>query len=327
MQPNPPPNPNDSTYIVNRRRKEANIQPLQECIKTIEQQLDHLHILRSSIAHLTLPAIQVPNLSDLSLQSILRQQEVTLQEVKANIERSIDTIIGIPEDVDPTADNWISLAHKDNHQGNNLITNPIIYLPIFFNRAKDNTGTLQSIPINPSDYLPTDEAYFEHCKGLDPVHYTVSSHSSYLQTHKTRTYYTGQADFNTNKYFCRLDPPPINPNHQLLLPHLGDTYLRNGEPFYKRLSIGDYIYIPETRIIGRVHNWAAGIVEFQPSWYFSNLSSTPLSTDHWRPAIEQEPNKTIPFGQFVIALQHAHPTRKLFAHVSPYTAEDSYFLG
>ena len=131
MQPNPPPNPNDSTYIVNRRRKEANIQPLQECIRTIEQQLDHLHILRSSIDNLTLPEIQVPNLSDLSLQSILRQQEVTLQEIKANIECSIDTIIGIPEDVDPTGGDWLSLAHHRKHRGENTITNPTIYLPIF----------------------------------------------------------------------------------------------------------------------------------------------------------------------------------------------------
>ena len=76
------------------------------CIRTIDLQLDHLWLLRSSLQHLHLPPIKVdlPNLQDLSLASIIRQQEVTLQEVKTNIERSIDTTIGIPKDVDLTSE-------------------------------------------------------------------------------------------------------------------------------------------------------------------------------------------------------------------------------
>ena len=102
----------NSTYIVNRRRKEANIHRLQEYIRSIALQLAHFWLLCSSLQHLHLPPIEVdlPNLQDLSLASIIRQQEISLQEVRANIECSIDTIIGIPEDIDPTSNNWISLA-------------------------------------------------------------------------------------------------------------------------------------------------------------------------------------------------------------------------
>ena len=319
----------NSTYIVNRRRKEANIHPLQECIQTIDLQLDHLWLLRSSLQQLHLPPIQadIPNLQDLSLSSIIRQQEVTLQEVRANIERSIDTIIGIPEDVDPTSDKWLSLANYKKHNGEQLIANPIIYLPIYFTRVKDRTGTLQSSPINPSDYLPTDEAYFLNTRSLDPVDYLTSSHSSFLQTHRARNYNTSEADSNTNKYFCLdLLPPPEDPSTKHLLPHLGDTYLRNGDPFYKRLSVGDSIYIPKDRTIGKVLSWAQGSVDYQLTWAFSNPTNTVREDDHWYPVGEEESTKTTSLGQFVIALPNAHPTRRLFAHVSPYTAEDSNFL-
>ena len=204
------PKPINSTYIVNRRRKEANIHPLQECIRTIDLQLDHLWLLRTSLQQLHLPPIQtdIPKLQDLSLASIIRQQEVTLQEVRANIERSIDTIIGIPEDVDPTSNDWLSLADYDTHNREQLIANPIIYLPIYFSRSKDRTGTLQSSPINPSDYLPTNEAYFLNTRALDSVDYLTSSQSSFLQTHRARTYNTSEADSNTNKYFCLDLLPP-----------------------------------------------------------------------------------------------------------------------
>ena len=308
----------NSNYIVNRRRKEANIHPLQECIRTIDLQLDHLWILRTSLQQLHLPPIEanipnIPNLQDLSLASIIRQQEVTLQEVRADIERSIDTIIGIPEDVDPTSDERLSLADYKKYNGEQLIANPIIYLPIYFTRAKDRTGTLQSSPINPSDHLPTDEAYFLNTRSLDSVDYLTSSQVKHTPIPTSTSALTSF-------------PPPEDHITRHLLPHLGDTYLRNGDPFYKRLAVGDSIYLPRDRTIGKVLCWAHGKVDYCLTWAFSNPTNTVREDNHWHPVGEEESTKTTSLGHFRIALPNAHPTRRLFAHVSPYTAEDSHFL-
>ena len=134
------------------------------------------------------------------------------------------------EDVDPLSSEWSVLATHNNNQGLKLVRNPTVYLPLDFYCCRDNSGEAHSIPLNPSEYLPSDEAYFQASGALDPSSYVVTSNLSYLSTHRTRTYQTRDADLNTNKFYCRLEPPPPISNQSISLPNKGDTFLRDGSP-------------------------------------------------------------------------------------------------
>ena len=320
----------NSTYYVNRRRKEAIIQPLQSIISDlIATQLANLHTFCSRLkhSHITIPQdLGTPNLQDITLDSIFRAQEVALQEIEAQTERAIEIILANAEDVDPLSSEWTVLALHNNNQGQQLVQNPTIYLPLNFYRVKDLQGQERSIPVNPSEYLPSDEEYFEATGALDPPTFVIPSNLSYLESRVLRNYATNNADLATNKFYCCLEPPPPVSNQSLSLPHQGDTYLRDGSPFYKKLDKGDTIYIPQFRKYGEVLSWRFNKVSYKPTWIFTSLSPTAANTDHWQPVPASDPTEQTPFGSFVINVPSSHPTRRLFAYVSPYTASDSDFL-
>ena len=333
----------NSTYFVNRRRKEAIIQPLQRIITDhIAEQLNYIATLRARLSHnhIALPQDlsednsaasffdddSVPSLQSLTLDSIFRQQEVTLQEIRAQTERSIDIVLADTEDIDPLSNDWHALSLTKYHQGPRLVKDPTIYLPLEFYRVKDLQGNERSIPANPSEFLPTDEAYFQATGALDPPKYIVPSNHSYLETSNQRTYTTNNADLQVNKFYCRLEPPPPLSNQSLSLPHQGNTYLQDGSPYYKKLDKGDTIYIPHLTKYGKVKHWKFGIVVYQPTWIFQPSASSTCEHDHWSPVTISEPTEQVSFGLFVIKVPSIHPTRPLLAYVSPYTASDSDFL-
>ena len=322
----------NSTYYVNRRRKEAIIEPLQRIItNTIEPQLAQIHSFRNRVKlydnfSLRFDHTTPPTLQDISLEALFREQEVTLQEIRAQTERAIEVILADTEDIDPLSTDWSCQAITLNNQGQNLIEKPTVYLPLDFIRCRDLSGQTQSIPLNPSEYLPSDEAYFEASGALEPPFHVAPSNLSYLDTNRTRSYSTKDADPNTNKFYCHLDPPPPVSNQSLSLPNSGETFLRDGSPYFKKLDKGDIIYIPDQRKFGKIISWRFGLVSHQPLWIFSNHTSTYEETDHWVPILPSEPPETIPFGSFVIKITSTHPTRRLLAYVSPYTASDSSFL-
>ena len=324
----------NSTYYVNRRRKEAIIEPLQSIITDIiETQLAQIHSCRQRLQNANDIIVETrhteaPLLQDLSLDSLFRGQEVTLQEIKAQTERAIEIVLADTEDVDPLSTEWTVLATHNANHGPKLVKNPTVYLPLDFYRCRDRSGTIQSIPINPSEYLPSDEAYFQATGALDPPRYVVTSNLTYISSHihRTRTYSTKDADSRTNKFYCRLEPPPPISNQSISLPNEGDTFLRDGSPYYKKLDKGDSIYIPDQRKYGRVTSWRFGNVYYQPTWIFSNLSNTVEETDHWKPIPASDPAEIVSFGSFVIKIASPHPTRRLLAFVSPYTVSDSDYL-
>ena len=321
-----------STFYVNKRRKEAIIQPLQTIIEdNIQQQLDliqnNLLRIKNHSQEVTLASSTSPDLQNLTAESFLREQERNLLEIKAQIIRSIEVVLADTEDVDPTSSQWSCLANYQNYSGSNLITAPSIYLPLSFYRTQDSQGRPRSIPVNPSEYLPSDKEYFRDSGCLDQPKYIVPSHHSYLQSHPTEKYNTSNADKNTNKFYCHLEPPPPTSTTSLSLPNSGDTYLRDGSPYFKKLAAQDTIYIPTRYEYGKAISWRNGTVIYNPIFYFSNPTNTFHLTDHWISVPASEPTKTIPFKHFVITIPSTHPSgRNLQAYVSPYTVADSDFL-
>ena len=143
--------------------------------------------------------------------------------------------------------------------------------------------------------------------------------------------YPDAASRSLQHLFCwswhQLPPPSPYSTTEHCLPHLGDTYLRNGATYYKRLKVGGNIYIPYQREIGEVEQWRFGLVQYKPQWYFSNCTNSATSTDNWLLYHQDRDSAFVAFGRFVIALPILHqPTRCLFAQVSPYTASDSCFV-
>lgn len=325
----------NSTYYVNRRRKEATIQPLQRLLEdNIEPQLDFIYAQLQRIGHITQEIVAVPEdtraiptLESISVQTLLEDQQQNLQEIKAQVERAIEIVLVDTEDIDPTDSRWSIFAAIDEHKGNKLIEKPTVYLPLNFYRTHDFDRKPKTIPENPSEYLPSDEEYFQESGCLDPPEYLIPSHNSYLTSRKKRSYTTSDADNTTNKFFCFLEPPPPIGEGNLNLPHAGDTYLRDGSPFYKKLDIDDDIYLPIRRIYGRVVSWVNGKVVYKPKFYYSNFTSTYREDDHWIAFPHDEENDIVKFSHFVIALPSLNPSRRLLAYVSPYTVSDSHFLG
>ena len=321
----------NSTYYVNRRRKEAILQPLQEIIaESIHPSLDAINANLSRLHHqnLLVPTQDnTPNLQQLSVKAILEDQAVNLQEIKAQVERAIDILLADTEDIDPLSTEWQCQALVNKNQGSDLIKKPTIYLPLTFYRAPDLNRVERSIPINPSEYLPSDEEFFEEAGCLQPPTYVVPTHKSYLDTalDRTKRYKTRDADISTNKFYCRLESPPPLSKQPISLPNSGDTYLRDGSPYYKKLDLQDTIYIPQHRTYGKAIHWINGVVTYKPTFCFSS----PYNNDknaHWVPFTPSEEPSTVPFGSFVIAVPSTNPTRRLLAYVSPYTVCDSSFL-
>ena len=125
----------NSTYYVNRRRKEAIIEPLQNIIsEIIETQLSNIYSCHQRLKHSNNITVEskhtgVPRLQQLSLDSVFRTQELTLQEIKAQTERAIEIVLAATEDVDPLSSEWFVLATHNNNQGSKLVRNPTVYLP------------------------------------------------------------------------------------------------------------------------------------------------------------------------------------------------------
>ena len=326
----------NSTYYVNRRRKEAILTPLQDIIEeTIHPQLSNINTCLYRLLHHP-PVIAAPednrsppSLQQLSVQSILEDQAVTLQEILAQTERAIDILLADTEDIDPLSTEWQCQALHTNNQGLSLIKGPTVYLPLTFYHSPDHKRIQRSIPINPSEYLPSDEEYFEAAGCLEPPTYVVPTHRAYLDTQieRSKPYHVADADEATNKFYCRLEPPPPLSNQPISLPHSGDTYLRDGSPFYKKLDLDDIIYIPHIRTYGRALHWINGTVTYKPTFHWSRSTNNNFNdADHWVGLNSGEEPSTIPFGSFVIAIPSTHPTRRLLAYVSPYTTCDSSFL-
>ena len=323
-----------STYHVNRRRKEAIVHPLQAIIDiNIQPQLDFVHAQLQRLAHHTQELVALPEdnralptLESLSVQSLLEDQQQNLQEIQAQVERTIEIVLADTEDIDPNENRWPIFTSLNRNKGTKLIEKPIIYMPLDFYRTHDLNRKPRSVPQNPSEYLPDDEEYFEASGCLDPPEYLIPSHQSYLESRKKRSYNTSEADPTTNKFYCHLEAPPPLSNNSLSLPNSGDTFLKDGSPYYKKLDPDDNIYIPHLRSYGKVISWVNGEVVFKPKFYFSNCTNTFAEDDHWIPNDPRDDLRKVKFGNFVIALPSLNPTRRLLAYVSPYTVADSHFL-
>ena len=324
----------NSTYLVNRRRKEAVIQPLQSIIwDNIEPQLNFVHTQLQCLAHHTqeLEAIQednsaIPTLRSISIQSLLEDQQQNLLQIQAQVERTIEIVLDDTEDVDPTETRWSIFTSLSNHKGTKLIKKPTIYLPLSFYRTQDLTKKPKTITENPSEYLPSDKEYFAEAGCLEPPEYLIPSHNSYLETRKKRSYTTSDADVTTNKFYFHLEPPPPLSKQSLNLPNAGGTFLRDGSPYYKKLDINDNIYIPFKRSYGQVISWVNGEVIYKPKFYFRNYTNDFEEDDNWLHYDPCDDLQKVNFGNFVIALPSLNPTRRLLAYVSPYTVSGSLFL-
>ena len=304
----------NNNYIIDLRRKESIVHSILETQFDIR---DNIKYIDSVIAILEgnqfLPTPGQSNLQNASLVSIFKGQRTFFHQVLAQLDRSKDIVLAHTEEIDPTSPDFLEYANPFNQDPERLVQEPFTLLPLRVDSVTSYTGEVQSLEVNPSEYLPQDSDYSCELVGTAPP----TLYHRYIPKWKVPScspYRDPATDYNS--FYCSLPAPgTVNP----LLPNKTQLFDYLGTPFFKKLEIGDSVYNPDTQEFAKVIKWV-------------NRDVTVLVTDCFQKA-HSVATGFIPdsrfqtswrFGKFVIALDSPYTLQRPFAHVSPYTRADSH---
>ena len=311
-----------NSYYINLRRKEAQVHSIIEAQYSLKEHLREIDSTQSVLERAPfVPAkdtlLHHGTLENLALLKLLDTQRITIQDIQAKLDRTIELILAHSEELSPHLSNQFHFPDPDTQGRPSFIKDRLVHLPLKTTPVKDTDGDSRSVTSNPSEYTPWDTDFVARHPPVDCRPNRATTYAIKWKGHEDLCaprfpYKTSDED---TKFYCVLPPPfTVAPN----LPNKSLTVDPDGNPYFKKLQVSDSIYNPKTLQFGRVLDWDKYSCDLEVTSHFQPEEAL------WKGDI---PTKRWPitwnWGDFVISLEHFDPSRRVFAYVSPYTREDS----
>ena len=266
---------------------------------------------------------KIPRLESLCNTSLLQKTRITILATLKHLDRVKDIVLANTEEISPDDINYSNIHHLSYRQSqDSFVSDPLVLLPLKFDRVTDCEGNIQGTVTNPSNYLPTDTLPGHFCENHLPQPNVYLTDWEPNPSTQAPTCYKDL--YEHNSFYCHL-PVPYTTNPAL--PDKSNILDSNGFPYYKQLETSDTIYCPTTQEFARVISWEnKKAVCFLTDKFYSPYTINRGTKRSWRSTSKKPQwNRTIEdtvvwaFGDFVISLDQQRHSKRTLAYVSPYT--------